>query len=579
VETLCAAALEQEPGRRAPFLAEACGDDVELRRLAEWLLSEYERAGPSLDTPAWCRPHAEAQASLGPGSRLGPYEVKAFAAAGGMGEIYEARDTRLDRTVAIKVLPPDVRSDPDRRARFEREAKTIAALNHPHICTLHDIGDNEGTTFLVMEHMVGQTLAERMEKGALPLEQALRTATEIAEGLSAAHRQGVIHRDLKPANVMLTESGAKLLDFGLAKLTGHGELPAASKVTTEPMQRPLTSQGVIVGTLQYMAPEQVEGKPADARSDIWALGAILYEMLTGKRAFEGNTAAGLIAAILDGEPEPITSVQPLTPPSLDRVVRTCLEKDPDGRLQAASDVARELRRIASDSAIERAPSGPIRDGRRGSASGRRRVRRFVLTVIVASLVVAAGLLWQSGGWLAPAPARLVHVTTAPGAKGFPALSPDGRQVAYVWSSEDGTNLDIWVKQLGSTESRRLTTDPHRENMPCWSPDGSRIAFQRAGGPGRPPSVFLVTALGGDQQKLREVPSPGSGMAWSPNGRFLAVPRGRPADAPAATSAGIYFHPVPAGDPIRVTSAPVSFTDQYPAFSPDGATLAFVRYSG
>ena len=227
--------------------------------------------------------------TLSSGTRLGPYEIQSAIGAGGMGEVYKARDTRLDRSVAIKVLPPEFSADPDRRARFEREAKTIAGLNHPHICTLHDVGEHDGATYLVMEHLQGETLADRLDKGPLPLDQALTVATEIADALAAAHRQGVIHRDLKPGNVMLTKSGAKLLDFGLAKLAGHSEQAAAASLASAPTQtRPLTSEGAIVGTLQDMAPEQVEGKPADARTDLWALGAILYEMLTGRRAFRGT---------------------------------------------------------------------------------------------------------------------------------------------------------------------------------------------------------------------------------------------------------------------------------------------------
>src|SRR5512139_2614725 len=303
--------------------------------------------------------------TLGSGTRLGPYEIQSAIGAGGMGEVYKARDTRLDRSVAIKVLPPAFSADPERRARFEREAKTIAGLNHPHICTLHDVGEYEGSTFLVMEHLTGETLAQRLEKGPLPLEQALTVATEIADALSAAHRQGVIHRDLKPGNVMLTKAGAKLLDFGLAKLKGHGEQPAAAHLASAPTQStPLTGEGMIVGTLQYMAPEQLEGKPADARTDLWALGAVLYEMLTGKRAFERATSASVIAAILDREPPPVSSLQPLAPPSLGRLVSRCLAKDPDERWSAANDLKPCLQWIA-EAGAERS-----RQGGHGLRSGR-----------------------------------------------------------------------------------------------------------------------------------------------------------------------------------------------------------------
>src|SRR5512139_2805449 len=278
--------------------------------------------------------------SLVAGTRLGPYEIQSAIGAGGMGEVYKARDTRLDRSVAIKVLPAHVSADPERRARFEHEAKTIAGLTHPHICTLYDVGEHEGSTFLVMEHLTGETLAQRLEKGPLPLEQALSVATEITDALSAAHRQNVIHRDLKPGNVMLTKVGAKLLDFGLAKLKGHGEQAAAAHLESAPTQStPLTGEGMIVGTLQYMAPEQLEGKAADARTDLWALGAILYEMVTGKRVFEGTSAATLIGAILEREPTPLSTLQPLTPPGVDRLVRRCLAKVPEDRPDTAHDFA------------------------------------------------------------------------------------------------------------------------------------------------------------------------------------------------------------------------------------------------
>jgi len=305
---------------------------------------------------------------LAAGMRLGPYEVLGLIGAGGMGEVYKARDTRLDRTVAIKVLPTELSADPERRARFEREARTIAGLNHPHICTLYDVGEHVGSTYLVMEYLAGETLAARLDKGRLPLGQALSVAVEIADALAAAHRQGVIHRDLKPGNVLLTKTGAKLLDFGLAKLMGHGEQPAAAYAAPAPPTQaaPLTGQGVIVGTVQYMAPEQLEAKPADARTDLWAFGAIVYEMVTGKRAFEGPSTVSLMGAILEREPTPIASLQPATPAALDRLVRRCLAKDPDERWDSAHDVAYELRWMAEELRRARTPTGGPLDVARGA---------------------------------------------------------------------------------------------------------------------------------------------------------------------------------------------------------------------
>src|ERR1700686_5933226 len=276
-----------------------------------------------------------------PGRRLGPYEILSAIGAGGMGEVYKARDTRLNRIVAIKVLPAHLADRSELRERFEREAKTIASLNHPHICTLHDIGQQDGIDYLVMEYLVGETLAQRLQKGSLRLEQVLQSSIEISDALDKAHRKGVTHRDLKPGNIMLTKSGTKLLDFGLAKLRQEA-VPAnvpLSELSTA--KDPLTAQGTILGTLQYMAPEQVEGREVDARTDIFAFGAVVYEMATGKRAFEGKTQASLIAKILEIDPPPISSLQPMTPPALDRTVKTCLAKHPDWRWQTASDLTRE----------------------------------------------------------------------------------------------------------------------------------------------------------------------------------------------------------------------------------------------
>ena len=264
--------------------------------------------------------------ALAPGTRLGPYEITALIGAGGMSEVYKARDARLDRIVAIKVLREHLASDPDRRARFEREARAISKLNHPNICALYDVGQDNGTDYLVVEYLDGQSLAERLQKGALSIEQALAIAIQIAGALEAAHRADIVHRDLKPANVMLTKMGAKLLDFGIARMTA----PATS-LTSATTQGTLTTDGTLLGTLQYMAPEQLEAKDTDARTDIFAFGALISEMVTGKQAFTGTSQASLISAILSSDPSPMAASQPLTPPALDRVVKTCLAKDPDER--------------------------------------------------------------------------------------------------------------------------------------------------------------------------------------------------------------------------------------------------------
>src|SRR5215469_7041927 len=296
--------------------------------------------------------------TLTPGIRLGPYEVVEPLGAGGMGEVYRARDTRLERTVAIKILPAHLSSDPGRKQRFEREAKTISGLNHPNICVLYDVGAQDGVDYLVMEFVEGETLAKRLEKGPLPLEQVLKLGGQIADAMDKAHRSGVVHRDLKPGNIMLTPVGAKLLDFGLAKPAPR--MASLATLTATKNDSPLTEEGTVVGTFQYMSPEQVEGKDLDGRSDIFSLGAVLYEMLTGQRAFQGKSQLTVASAILEKEPAPVSSIKPMTPPALDHAIRRCLSKEPERRWQSAADLAGELQWIAASSSSKGALAGPAR---------------------------------------------------------------------------------------------------------------------------------------------------------------------------------------------------------------------------
>ncbi|HXI03583.1 MAG TPA: serine/threonine-protein kinase, partial [Candidatus Saccharimonadales bacterium] len=295
--------------------------------------------------------------ALDPGTRLGPYEISAPLGKGGMGEVYKAKDTRLDRAVAVKILPGHLASDPSSAARFEREARAVSALSHPNICTLFDVGEQEGVRYIVMELLEGETLQERLQRSRIPLDQALALGAQIASALAQAHRQGVIHRDLKPGNVMLTKSGAKLLDFGLAKQAMEGAPPISSALMTR--TSPLTAEGTIVGTWQYMSPEQLEGEEADARSDIFAFGAMLYEMVTGRRAFAGKSQASLIASIMGTQPAPASGVEPACPPALDRFLGRCLAKDPDARWQSTADMAAELRFIAEQAGAGAAATGVI----------------------------------------------------------------------------------------------------------------------------------------------------------------------------------------------------------------------------
>ncbi len=412
--------------------------------------------------------------SLSAGARLGPYEVLTLLGAGGMGEVYKARDTRLDRTVAIKILPETLAGDPQFRERFEREAKAIAALTHPHICTLYDVGRHEGIDYLVMEHLEGQTLADRLTKGALPLDQALAIATQIADALSTAHRAGITHRDLKPGNVMLTKSGAKLLDFGLAKASAPVIAGAGgSMLPTSPPN--LTAQGAILGTFQYMAPEQLEGQEADARTDIFAFGAVVYEMLTGRRAFEGKTQASLISAILKDIPPPVSNLKPLTPASLDRLVTTCLAKDPDERWQSAADLCRELKWITeSDSpiAVRRASTPRVWSGR---------LLPWAIVAIVA-LLGGAFLVTRAGSGPAGSASRgVIRVdmnmpfAVEAGTTSTPnvAISPDGERVAFIGGL--GGLRRLYVRRFDESEATPLR-GTETVNVCFFSPDGRALGF-------------------------------------------------------------------------------------------------------
>ena len=589
-------ALEREGAERGAYLDGACGGDAALSREVEAVLAESSSSGGVLDTPAWTpdRP------PLTKGMRLGPFEIEALLGSGGMGEVYRARDVRLARTVAIKVLPPAFAADPDRRARFEREAKTIAGLTHPHICALYDIGqavlpnpEPRNPTpapldYLVLELLEGTTLAARLQKGPLPLDQSLAVAIEIAEALAAAHRQGIVHRDLKPGNVMLTKSGTKLLDFGLAKLWSHGEQPVSSSMGAAAS---LTVDGTIVGTVPYMAPEQLEGKATDARTDLWALGTILYEMVAGQRAFAGTSQAGLITAIMSREPPALSAVNPLTPAAVDRLVRQCLAKAPEDRPDTAHDVARELRWVADESCLTPTPADP-----HAAAAGRgtRGVRIAVTAAGVIAALSSAAWLWHSAGDrnLRPSPGDLtaVMLTTYPGTETQPTFSPDGNRVAFVWDGDKGDNPDIYVKQVGSAGMpMRLTTSAAAEASPAWSPDDRWIAFTREQRDEGNFAVVLIPPLGGQERKLAEIAGLGSystpgpaGLCWSPDGKWLALSE-RYADGQMS----ILAIAVDTGERRRLTAyetterlpAGVVLGDTFPSISPDGRTLAFARGGG
>ncbi len=463
--------------------------------------------------------------SLAPGERLGPYEIVSPIGAGGMGEVFKARDTRLDRVVAIKISAERF-SD-----RFEREARAVAALNHPYICTLYDVGPN----YLVMEFVGGKPL-----QGPLPLADAIRYAIQIAQALEAAHRKGIVHRDLKPANILVTKAGIKLLDFGLAKFEHKSQAAAEQTLTMA-----LTKEDTIAGTLQYMSPEQLEGKEADARSDIFAFGVVLYEMLSGQRAFAGSSQASVIAAILKEQPR---KLEMQVPPALDRVIEGCLAKDPDDRFQTARDLRRELEWAAAPQ-----PATMERP--------KRSILPWVVTAVLAAAVIAAVALWPRHPDVAsfdPAP-----LTWYPGLQKDPALSLDGKLVAFTWTGPTFGNPHVYVKQLDASQPLEVTHgDDAAYASPAWSPDGHQLAILRYDRKG--PALVLAPSLGGPEREVTRLDADG-GICWLPARNSVIVAAG-----------GLTVVPLDGGTRAALTTPPEQFSDKFPALSPDGRSVAFAR---
>ncbi len=503
------------------------------------------------------------------GSRLGPYEIVAPLGAGGMGEVYRARDTRLERPVAIKVLPEHRSSSPEVRQRFEREAKTISQLSHPHICALYDVGHQEGIDYLVMELLEGQTLAERLAKSPLPLDQALRCGIEIADALEKAHRQGIVHRDLKPGNVMLTSSGVKVLDFGLAKELGP--TPSAAALTSLPTETPLTEKGTLLGTVQYMSPEQLEGKDADARTDIFALGLLLYEMVTGEKAFTGTSQATLIGAILRDEPQPISQVQPMTPPALDRLVKSCLAKDRDDRWHTAHDVKLQLQWIAEGGSAAGLPV---------PAGVRRRSRERLAWGIVALLGVAlaAALGFGVSRRQSVASERITRLSLLPPEKatfipGTLAVAPDGNRIAFVALSSEGRRL-LWMRPLDALEAQPLA-GTEGAISPFWSPDSRFIGFFVGG------KLKKIEPSGGVPQTVCDAAPIAAGGGAAGNGRGGAWNRdGTIVFAPNPLSV-LYRVPAAGGQPEPLTALDAARQEnshRWPNFLPDGRHFLFFARS-
>ncbi len=496
---------------------------------------------------------------LEPNRKLGPYEIVDPLGAGGMGEVYRARDTRLEREVAIKVLPAALSESERVRARFEREARTISQLNHANICTLHDVGNEDGVEFLVMELIEGETLEQLLERGALPLEQALRYSIQIMNALDAAHRQRVVHRDLKPANVMITAQGVKLLDFGLAKIAQEATQPLQS-VTEAPTQaRDLTEEGTILGTVQYMAPEQLEGAEADARTDIFAFGTLLFEMITGRKTFQGKTRVSLMAAIMEQSAPSVSSLQPLAPPALERLIRTCLEKNADDRWQTAHDVELQLRWIEEGGSDVGLPA-PV--------AARRKGRQKVSWVVAALALIAAivfGALWIRGK---PAPSRLARFSILPAdetrlwtTQGL-AVSPDGSRIAFTAVDETGEAL-IFIRDLAETTPRPIAGS-EGGGSPFWSPDSAHVGFFVDD------KLKRVSAAGGAPQTICDAPGPRGGT-WGRDGVIVFSSGGEGGQGT--------LHRVPSGggDPVSITElADGEYSHRWPWFLPDGRHVLFAR---
>jgi len=563
IEDLYHSALGRKPEERAAFLEQSCGVDEALRGEVESLLGYDEQAEQFIETPpedvAAAMLAAEQKQSL-VGLTLGHYRVVSLLGSGGMGEVYRATDTRLDRTVAVKVLPQHLSSNPERRQRFEREARAVSSLSHPNICALYDVGHQDGIDYLVMEYVEGQSLAERLEKGPLTMDQALRCAIQVADALDKAHRAGITHRDLKPANVMLTKSGTKLLDFGLAKLRGsETETVFTAQSTLPTEQLSLTAEGTILGTLQYMAPEQVEAGAVDARTDIFSLGAMLYEMITGNKAFSGKSQASLIGAILRAEPPQISTIQPMTPPALDRLVKKCLAKDPDQRWQNAGDVADELKWVAEAGAEARAAARTNR--------GRNRAGLAWIIAGMLLLGLAAALLFIVGNFRrAPTEVSATRfVIPASEKQGllYPSISPDGRRLVYPVYSEGKEQL--WIRQLDSVTPQLLPGTDKTSYPVFWSPDGRYIAFFADG------KLKKMQLSGGPAQSLAEVPNPRGG-SWNREGVIIFAPDG---------TSPLYRVSASGGERTQLTTLDESrqeISHRWPVFLPDGHHFLFVARS-
>lgn len=536
VEQLYRSALEQEERTGDPFLREACRDGEETYREVRSLLDQTESG------------------LLNSHLQLGPYQILGLIGAGGMGTVYRARDTRLNRTVAIKL------SNARFSDRFEREARAVAALNHPHICTLYDVGPN----YLVMEYVEGVPL-----DGPMPVTQALHLAIQMADALSTAHSKGIIHRDLKPANVLVTKSGVKILDFGLAKMeeTGAQEDPDATLLSR-------TEEGMIVGTTAYMSPEQAQGKPVDARSDIFSFGAVLYEMLTGRRAFRGATKLSTLSKIVNKEPEPVSSIRNGIPPELGRILARCLRKDRDRRFQHMDDL-----KVALEEVREESDSGALKV----DAATQRKWQGWWPWGAGVGVLVSVLLIWIGWRHQAAPPEDLRPVPMiSTGNACCPSFSPDGTEIAFGWTGEHDDKWEIYIKQIGAPGNPiKLTSSPAEVYWGAidaeWSPDDRWIAYRRRLGSGRS-DLMLIPPLGGPERRIADLSGTDEVTAWTPDGKWLAMPQRE-----SNNTSSLWAIAVDTGERRRLTNYTarvgvdgLELGDNRPAFSPDGRSLAFFR---
>ena len=494
------------------------------------------------------------------GQTIGHYEILEKLGQGGMGVVYKARDTQLDRFVAIKILAPDKAANPERKLRFVQEAKAASALNHPNIVTIHEIGSEAGADFIVMEFIAGRTLDRLIPRGGLKLAELLKIAIPVADALARAHAAGIVHRDLKPGNIIVGEDGqvTKLLDFGLAKLS---TLHDASDAELTRPEAPETEEGSLLGTVSYMSPEQAEARKVDARSDIFSFGAVLYEMATGQRAFIGRSKISTLAAVLQSDPKRPAELQAGLPRELEKIIERCLRKDPAWRYQSAADLKISLYDLQRET-----ESGVL-----AAAPAQGHSNRWIAALALGLAMGAAGAWWfpSRGAPHTAAYGPVKPLTTYVGLEYEPALSPDGNQVAFAWDGAKQDNFDIYVRLVEGGAPLRLTTDPADDRAPAWSPNGRQLAFLRGN------AIYLIPALGGVERKLLQFPRgtlPVSSLSWSPDGRFLAF-----SGAEDNGAASIWIVSTESGDYHRASAPPQgNLYDVSPAFSPDGRTLAFIR---